>query len=155
MRFIRFGSTVPLLLPPPFIFSFFFFFLRLHPAPRWRPSVFPLRHVLKGQFHNCIIYLSRPSRSLPISGQTSSPAPWDIPASSFPPAAPLLCPYMSTALCSHRKRQQICYCCRGHQHLWHRLGGDVKSKHRSLSDDGSVQATRKPQKKGNPRLCSA
>lgn len=69
---------------------------------------------------------------------------------------------MSRVLCNHRKRQfrQICVLLlQEPSTLWHQLG-DLKSKHDFSSYIirwticSSVQATRKPQKKGNPCFCS-
>lgn len=143
--------------------------LFLLPPPPTPPSTTLEAHCVpkgtssKEGFHNFIIYFLFPSLSLPISGQTSEAAPWDIPASSSCSSFQQLgavCPYMSRVLSNHRKRQfkQICYCCRSHQRFgtnWGIWSQSMASAH-TLSDKqySSVQATRKPQNKGNPCLCS-
>lgn len=161
---MRFGSTVPLPLPP----TLFLLLLLLPPTP---PSTmleahcFPWGTPSKDEFHNFIIYLliyfpvclrqslDKQPRLLPGISPLPPPAP---PSSSLVLFA-LICPECSA---NHRKRQfkQICYCCRSHQHFvtnWGIWSQSMASAH-TLSDkqNSSVQATRKPQIEGNPCLCS-
>lgn len=130
LRFKRFGSTVPLLLPLILCLLLFL------PPPAPPSTMLEANFFSQGTsstegIHNFIIYALFPTLPLPISGQTTkagiSPLPPPAPPASSSVLVALICPE-SPAITGRGSLSRSVLLLRELSTLWHRLGV-LKSKH--------------------------